>query len=389
MRRDGTPFAFTSPSKRRYQHQWSWDSCFHAIAWAHFDPERARAELRTLARAGRADGFIPHTAFWQASPLWRRAPLYATAGYFGDTGTESIQTPLLAVAWEQVGGAQPADVAAMEAHARWLMRERDPDGDGLISILLPDESGLDDSPKYDGVYGRFAHWKPGYARLVQRCRRARWSAATLCAHTDEHVEDVLVNVAHALSLRALARITGSREWDDHAALVEAALMERCWDERRGLFFDLAGRDERRVEVSTWSSLAPLALEGIPREVRERVANDHLLHPRRYAARFGVPSVSMEEPSFRPGFNAYRTWRGAAWMNTAWLMVGGLRALGADAEANTLANGVLSAVERSGFREYYHPRTGSGHGEQGFGFATLAVELPAGFHAAGPRGAPGA
>ena len=66
---------------------------------------------------------------------------------------------------------------------------------------------------------------------------------------------------------------------------------------------------------------------------------------------------MEEPSFRPGFNAYRTWRGAAWVNTAWLMVGGLRALGAGDEADRLAQGVADAVERSGFREYYHPRTG--------------------------------
>ena len=41
------------------------------------------------------------------------------------------------------------------------MRERDPDGDGLLTILLPDESGLDDSPKYDAVYGPLAHWKPG------------------------------------------------------------------------------------------------------------------------------------------------------------------------------------------------------------------------------------
>ena len=45
---------------------------------------------------------------------------------------------------------------------------------------------------------------------------------------------------------------------------------------------------------------------------------------------------MEEPSFRPGFNAYRTWRGAAWVNTAWLLIGGLRALGADDEADRLA-----------------------------------------------------
>lgn len=288
------------------------------------------------------------------------------------------------MAWEYAGGATAADLAALEAHARWLIRERDPDGDGLLTILLPDESGLDDSPKYDAVYGRMAHWKPGYARLVQRCRRARWSAATLTRTTDEHVEDVLVNTAHALSLRALARLTGEASWDAEAARTEAALVDRCWDARRGLFFDLAGRGEHRVEVSTWSSLAPLALTHLPVEIRTRLAEEHLLHPRRYRARFGVPSVSMEEPSFRPGFNAYRTWRGSAWMNTAWLMVGGLRALGAHDEADTLAQGAFDAVERSGFREYYHPRTGAGHGEQRFGFATLALDLPTGFCPSGPR-----
>jgi len=377
VRRDGAPFAFTCPSPRRYKHQWYWDSCFHAIAWSHIDPERAKQELRTLLRAGRPDGFIPHTAFWQASPRWRRAPLYATAHYRGDTGTESIQTPLLAFAWERVANGDRSFIeeglAPLATHAQWLMHERDPDGDGLLTILLPDESGLDDSPKYDAVYGPLAHWKPGYARLVQRCRRANWSAATIARTSDEHVEDVLVNVAHALSLRALHRMTGDDAWDRHATKTEQALLERCWSAKRGLFFDLAGRAERQVEISTWSSLAPLALP-LPADVRERLANEHLLHPRRYGARFGVPSVSMEEPSFRPGFNAYRTWRGAAWVNAAWLLAGGLRTLGADDEADRLAGNVADAIERSGFREYYHPRTGSGHGEHRFGFSTLVVDL---------------
>ncbi len=377
MRRDGTPFAFTCPSARRYRHQWYWDSCFHAIAWTHVDPARARDELRTLLRAGRADGFVPHTAFWQAAPRWRRAPLYATAHMWGDAATASIQTPLLALAWERAAAGDPGFVAEglapLAAHLRWLARERDPDGDGLLTILLPDESGLDDSPKYDPVYGALAHWRPGYARLVQRCRRARWNARLLTATTDEHVEDVLVNVAYALSLRAYARMSGDDAWTRLAERTETALLERCWDPRRGLFFDLAGRAEQRVEISTWSSLAPLALP-LPRAIRERLVDEHLLHPRRYGARFGVPSVSMEEPSFRPGFNAFRVWRGPAWMNTTWMMVHGLRALGADAEADRLAAGALDGVERSGFREYYHPRTGAGHGEHRFGFATLALDL---------------
>src|SRR5262249_38949692 len=137
-------------------------------------------------------------------------------------------------------------------------------------------------------------------------------------------------------------------------------------------------------VSTWSSLAPLALgDAIPADVRERVASEHLLNPRRYLARFGVPSVSMEEPSFRPGFNAFRTWRGSAWACTAWLLIGGLRALGAADEADRLAQGVLDAVEKSGLREYYHPRTGAGHGEHRFGMSALVLVLPGGSAPWGP------
>ena len=53
-------------------------------------------------RAGRLDGFIPHTAFWDRPAYWRRAPFYGTHTMFGCSATATIQTPLLALAWERV-----------------------------------------------------------------------------------------------------------------------------------------------------------------------------------------------------------------------------------------------------------------------------------------------
>jgi hypothetical protein len=111
VRRDGTRFAFTCPAPRRYKHQWYWDSCLHAVAWPHLEPARAREELRTLLRAGRSDGFVPHAAFWPSSPLSRRAPLSATSRMLGDEATSSIQTPLPAVAWERAGAGDPSFAA--------------------------------------------------------------------------------------------------------------------------------------------------------------------------------------------------------------------------------------------------------------------------------------
>jgi len=179
-RRDGTPFAFTCPAPRRYKHQWYWDSCFHAIAWTHIDRARAKEELRTLLRAGRTDGFVPHTAFWGWPAGWRRAPFYATDSIRGATATASIGPPFLAVAWELVAEGDPEFAAEglgpLRAHLDWLAHERDVDGDGLLTIIHPDESGLDDSPKYDPVFGWMAHHRPGYFHLVHRCRRLGYDA---------------------------------------------------------------------------------------------------------------------------------------------------------------------------------------------------------------------
>ncbi|MGO9959862.1 MAG: MGH1-like glycoside hydrolase domain-containing protein [Solirubrobacteraceae bacterium] len=380
---DGVPYAFTCPATPRYRHQWYWDSCFHAIAWRHFDPGRARDELRTLVRAGRLDGFIPHTAFWDRPAYWRRAPFYGTHTVFGASATATIQTPLLALAWELVADASgdrdafvAEGIGQLRLHYDWLARERDLDGDGLLTTIYPDESGLDDSPKFDPVFGRMRHDSIGYWWLVERYRRLGYDAHAIAQRYDEHLEDVLVNVFYALALRALSRLDDEhgRIYAERAARTEAALVERCYDERTGLFFDLAGRAERPVEVSTWSSLAPLALDSVPIEIRRRLVEEHLLHPRRYRAAFGIPSVAIEEPSFRPGFQMWRCWRGPAWMNTAWLLVPAMRSIGYRRQAEQILGSLELAVDRHGWREYYNPHSGRGLGARGFAFATLLIDL---------------
>jgi hypothetical protein len=382
-RGDGVPYAFTCPATPRYRHQWYWDSCFHAIAWRHFDPRRARAELRTLVRGGRLDGFIPHTTFWDRPAYWRRAPFYGTHTMFGASATATIQTPLLALAWELVAAASPDEpsfaregLPQLRLHYDWLARERDVDGDGLLTTIYPDESGLDDSPKYDDVFGWMRHDRAGHCWLIERYRRLGHDAHAITERYDEHVEDVAVNVFYALGLRALARLDPEHgsTYLVRAGQTEATLLERCYDPSTGLFFDLAGRRERPVAVSTWSSLAPLALPMLPETVRRRLIEEHLLHPRRYLAACGIPSVALEEPSFKPGFALWRCWRGPSWLNVAWLLVPPMRALGYLTEANRLLHSLELAVDRFGYREYYNPLTGAGLAARGFGFSTLLIDL---------------
>jgi len=54
----------TYPHRRTYPHQWLWDSCFAAIAWAAVgEPERGVRELDNALSAQFDDGFVPHMRY--------------------------------------------------------------------------------------------------------------------------------------------------------------------------------------------------------------------------------------------------------------------------------------------------------------------------------------
>ena len=172
--RDGVPYAYSQPSPGRYPWQWYWDSCFAAIVWRRFEPARARAELESLLAAQRDDGFIGHTIFWSHPVSLIRSLFYNVASRSAfQTGT--IQPPLLAWAW-RIAVGDPAAEPRIGHHMDWLAANRDLEGDGLLWILQPDESGLDASPKFEPVWGRRSNGRLGFPLLVRRNRRLEFDA---------------------------------------------------------------------------------------------------------------------------------------------------------------------------------------------------------------------
>lgn len=362
--RGGARFAYTRPSPGWYPWQWYWDSCFAAIAWRRFDPARSRAELETLLAAQRPDGFVGHTIFWDRPVSLPRLPLYNVASRRA-LQTETIQPPLLAWAWRLAVG-DPAAEPRIGAQADWLAAHRDLDGDGLLWIVQPDESGLDASPKFDPVWGRRACTRIGFPGLVRRNRRLGWDARRVRERGGPVLCEVLVNTLWSLSLQALGRRSAT-----------PALVERLWDEERGLFLDEAQPGGARAGIVTWAALAPLALPDLPEEIGRRLVEQHLLDPREFLTPVAPPSVALYEPSCEPGGGRgplRRYWRGPTWVNAAWLLWLGLRRLGYEAEAQRMADGLIGAVEREGLREYYDPRTGRGLGAKDFAWSALVAEL---------------
>ena len=384
---NGKEFSFVVPSLRGYPFQWFWDSCFHAIALTHLDLDQAKAELRTLMSGALPDGFIPHIIFWEMD----KQPDFLSRNIVGMTSpnySSTMQPPIIAYAVERVFQATGDTAFRDEAlpiltgFYRWLRANRDPDDDGLIAVIQPEEAGTDCSPKYDEALGLEELTNQGFIAALRKVYAAyepmRGDDRSILAADIFHFEDVLVNSIYAFGMRALARLLGdspeAAEFRREADRTLNALLSKCWDEEAGAFFDLSGVAEAPVRVVTISSLMPLILEDLPRPIVERLVNRWVTSTDDFWLPYPLPSVPASDPKFMPGNPRGFIWRGPTWINTNWFLSHGLRRHGYSELADTIVAKSLEAIEMSGYREYYHPYTAEGLGARDFGWSTLALDL---------------
>ncbi len=156
-------------------------------------------------------------------------------------------------------------------------------------------------------------------------------------------------------------------------------MDKCYDHKTGLFYDLAGLREEQMQVSTVSSLMPILLSDLPREMVESLVR-HLSDPKEYAAAFPVPSIALNEALYmkpsegREALDSKLLWRGPSWINTNWYIARGLRRHGYTDLARTIEDRSAVLIERGGFREYYDPYTGEGFGAHHFSWTALVLNM---------------
>ena len=414
----GRRYRFSVPSLAAYPFQWFWDSCFHAIVWTRLgEIERAKDELRGFFVFQEPNGFIPHVIFWNQKRV-RRSPFYwhylESCGRLSflpwtkkPLATAHIQPPLLAQAVERIVLASGDErflneaLPVLERYYRWLSSGRDPDHDGLISIIAQYESGLDFSPAYDAALGLRP---PRFRGLGVKPRIPEGLNVLLGQHLPTifrlspwHIEDVLVNSIYIQGLQALGRLarrlehanvsretsqrghaTAVAEWAEaQAARVLRTLVAKCFDASAGLFWNLTGAQERQSKVKTIISLTPLIVPDLPRPIVEQLVA-HLVDPKEFWTRYPLPSVAINESSFTPDNRVCghrRIWRGPLSMNTNWFLAHGLRQHGYTDLADHIGQTSRELVVQHGFNEFFDPHTGVPVGANRFGWATLVIDLP--------------
>jgi len=66
------------------------------------------------------------------------------------------------------------------------------------------------------------------------------------------------------------------------------------------------------------------------------------------------------------FNPIKYWRGPIWINVNWMLCNGLKRYGFHKEAEQVRKDSIHLVEKTGFYEYFDPRTGKADNDRGLG-----------------------
>jgi hypothetical protein len=383
---------YSAPNRRTYPWLWLWDSSFHAVIWAHLGDDRSVQELETALSLQQPDGLVPHMGY-QAAPD-------AAVDLWGVPGRSTItQPPMFGHALAELHrlGADVDHLFEPVVAGLTYFFEHRLDGRGLVRIVHPWESGIDDHP-------RWAPWQP------QPFDRWRWAETKSALATELRVADgaayanpafdvcsASFNALVAFNARQVATVVGDDHLAARARLLARTLDDLAWDEQAGTWVDLLADGGVSSSVRTADALlGALVTEDA---TRYRRAMTQLTSPHDLGLPAGPAFVHPDEPCFDP--SGY--WRGAAWPQIgylAWLAarrswgptadaaapdhtrstagstVGTTAGSGRDATARSAADTVARMLVRgataSGWAEYWHPVTGAGFGARPQSWTGLAA-----------------
>jgi glucosylglycerate hydrolase len=411
----------TKPAPALYPHLWSWDSALIAIGIAQYSVERAVEEMRTLFRGQWRNGMIPQIQFHSGVPpeayfpdaaRWdaRNATPDAPEGV--DT-SGIMQPPVHAIAIRAIcdqAERHHARAIAREFYGplrewhRYLMSARDPEVSGLITIVHPWESGMDNSPRWDRAMARIevphgelppftrrdlAHvadpsQRPTdadyerYMWIVEVLKRGQYRVDRIADHLPFRVKDVFISALLIAANESLIEIANLADVDfDELNLIEAWInrgrhgLANQWDEGLDLCCDRDLIDGSNITGHTIAAFAPIFAGQLAPS--RRAALTALWRSETFV---GYPDLRWPLPAstspLDPAFNPRRYWRGPVWPVMNWLHWWAWNRIGEFDIAAELRRNALEQIGEIGFYEYLDPLTGEGLGSDAQSWTAAAV-----------------
>ncbi|MHA1821476.1 MAG: MGH1-like glycoside hydrolase domain-containing protein [Promethearchaeota archaeon] len=406
----GMHYRFYKPSQTKYgPFQWLWDSGWHMIVNSYRNVEFSILDLRTMLQFQQPDGFIPEMIFWGANSKKSFLEKLANKffGYSNEKYTDITQMPMLAYSLRAIWNATEDKSLLKEflpkiaKYLEWWHFNRDPDHDGLVSIIHPWESGIDASPLYDPAHGvkkpNFFQLYPKFLKLLRTYKKkAHWDLKTILDKSWFNFEDVGVCSVYADGwsvLRDLAKSLDndlSIKFEKYRKYYSDAILNKCWRKisksrhrsdnaespiRRQFisFYHKNGNGkEFASEVKTIQSLFPILLEDLSEEMLLSIIED-LQDPDHFGLPYPIPSTAKSEETFNPD-QSRLLWRGPTWPSTVWIVMEGLLKHEQKKLAQHILDRWIQMYKKNGIWEYYNPITGKGLGEEGLGMSHTIVDM---------------
>lgn len=414
---------WTRPAPNLYPHQWLWDSCFTAIGVSNYDIKRAKREILSLLRGQWTNGMIPHMIFGEAQnyhappDLWRsKLSIYAPK----DVETSGItQPPMLAEAIVRIGAKMKKSERItwykkvwpylLDYH-EWLYRDRDLHAEGLVCLIHPWETGLDNTPPW--IEAMHAHQKPLWIKMVEwsradvfiehlrrdtrqvpadertttieslilysvarRIRRKHFDTERIVLRSHFIIEDLFFN---SILIRANTHVKAiAKEINEKIPRTTLSSMNRStkaleelWDSETKQYYSRLFITRKLIMQPTIATLLPLYAGTITKK-QATILVEHLKNPALFGTAYPVPTVPLTSSYYDPR----RYWQGPSWVNTNWLIIDGLARYGFYEEAEQLKKTTLEMVMKSGCFEYFSSKDGQGAGIAPFSWtAALTIDL---------------
>jgi putative isomerase len=340
-----------SPVSRNWSNGWGgfvlfdWDTYFASYMYASFDRDLAYANAVEITHSITPEGFIPNYAAAYGRSTWDRSqpPIGSTIvnaiyrQFREKWFLEEVYDELLT--WNRwwpkhresrgylCWGSEPVAHANDDAQGTWQ---------GAAF-----ESGLDNSPMFDGVpYDSATH-------LMDLADVGLMSFYIADSKALAEISDVL------------GRKVEARELRDRAGRYSKSLAD-LWDEPKGIFLNRrTDTREKSFRISP-TNFYPLLAGACTQAQAERMVKEHYFNGNEFHGEYVMPSISRNDSAFKD--NDY--WRGRIWAPMNFLVYLGMRKYDipearADLVKRSLALLMKSWKENGAIYENYNSVTGQG------------------------------